>query len=51
MKKFRVKHVNINSIWANQIQNVMTFDVDTSQWMQSVTTFDTKIKLFVCTMK
>ena len=29
----------------------MTFDIDMSQWTQSVTTFDTKIKLFVCTMK
>ena len=29
----------------------MTFDDDMSQWTQSVTTFDTKIKLFVCTMK
>ena len=29
----------------------MTFDVDTSQRTQSVTTFDTKIELFVCTMK
>ena len=29
----------------------MTFDVDTSQRTQSVTTFDTKRKLFVCTMK
>ena len=29
----------------------MTFDVDTSQWTQSVTIFDTKINFFVCTMK
>ena len=26
-------------------------DVGTSQWTQSMTTFDTNIKLFVCTMK
>ena len=29
----------------------MTFNVDTSQWTESVTTPDAKIELFVCTKK
>ena len=51
MEKLKLKYVDRNSILESQIRSVIGFDVDMSQWTQSMTTSDTKIEHLVSTME
>ena len=51
MEKLRQKCVGRNIILGIQKQSVMTFDVDTSQQKDHVTTSDTKAELAAITIK
>ena len=50
MEKLRPKHVDRHSMLDSQIQSMVTFDVDTSQRKQSVTTSDRKTELVAITL-